>query len=82
MKKLNEIRLRLELKELNKIWLEWKQYVLLFIGFKVCSVYFASWAKSCAGIILSLVEHDWSKWSHDNMTQINNGLGFTVVVKV
>jgi len=29
----------------------------------VVSVYFASWGKTCAGIILPSFEHSWLKWS-------------------
>jgi len=35
------------------------------VEYKFGSVYFASWAKITAGVILPLAKLDWLKWSHD-----------------
>jgi len=36
-------------------------------GPKNGNVYFASWGKRNAGVIVPLAVHDWLKWSHDNL---------------
>jgi len=47
--------------------------MILFLGLKHGIVYFASWGKSCAGVILPFVEYVWFKWSHNNTIWHTNG---------